>query len=178
MLSWVLYTEEKNNVQCSCHVVGAFLYIFYTSWNLCKEKPTVFFLFFFFFFTAFTHLYRLNIEIPQGPKRPELLQGSTGSEVTKIHSAWVKWWFHRSVLLQIKGDLLRSPPGLDSRLVSQLTVREAIVYDVKVTAALYLWGFPAGWCPSRRGRQSGYFLCLPQWWSDGKAVSLGFSAYD
>lgn len=143
-----------------------------------QGKAHCLFLFsFLIFFTAFTHLYRLNIEIPQGPKHPELLQGSTGSEVTKIHSVWVKWWFHRSVLRRIKGDLL-SPPGLDSRLVSQLTVREAFVCHVKVTAALYLWGFPAGWCPSRRGRQSGYFLCLLQWWSDGKAVSLGFSSYD
>lgn len=82
---------------------------------------------------------------------------------------------HRSVLICICG--LWRPPRLDSWPVSQFTVREAIVCSVKVTVAWYLWGFPAGWCPWRRERQSGYFLCLPQWWSGGKAAFPGFSSY-
>lgn len=172
----LIYRREKQRsvlISCSWCFPLHFLHIL----EPVQGEAHCLFSFLFFFYSIHTFI-QVKHRDSTGPKRPELLQGSTGSEVTKIHSAWVKWWFHRSVLLQIKGDLLRSPPGLDSRLVSQLTVREAIVYDVKVTAALYLWGFPAGWCPSRRGRQSGCFLCLPQWWSDGKAVSLGFSSYD
>lgn len=75
MLSWVLYTEEKNNVQCSCHVVGAFLYIFYTSWNLCKEKPTVFFLFFFFFFYSIHTFIQVKHRDSTGAKTSRVASG-------------------------------------------------------------------------------------------------------
>lgn len=138
-------------------------------------------------FLAYTHFLQvtnvsLTLTVSTGAETGQRVQSHLMAPVRSTR--WVDRLLHRSVLICTRGlqshneaGLGFGPLGLNSWLVSQFTVREGVVCSLKVTAAWYPWGFPAGWCPWLHGRQSGCFLCPPPWWSGGKAASLGSSSF-
>lgn len=66
----LIYTREKH-FQCSCHVVGAFLYMFYTFLNLCKEGAAD-------CLSSIHTFIQVNAGFPHGSTGPQSLHGSTG----------------------------------------------------------------------------------------------------
>lgn len=181
--------EKKKKDTFSAHVmlIGSFLYFFLYTWELKEGEGDGFSSIHTFIQIKCKIWSSMSLTVSTGANIGQQVQSQfMAPQVQSSKFSWIhivsqldapQVSVNMQSLARTKTGLLCSPPALDLWLVSHFTVREAVVCTVKVTAAWYLWGFPARWCPWRRERQNGYFLCLLQWWSGGRAASPGFSSY-